>query len=349
MKEPIIFFALLACISCQKGEIQLDQDCEVKTEILVPAGYEMETIGEISWNGSMKDFQFLDAQNGYALGSSNMGGYAEVFKTTDGGHSWSDLDVAFHQIPKGMVFKNTNLGIVTVYDKNRCVLWKTSNGGLDWQSIEIDGLTGTFHHPQYDSQGNLYATLYDDGRPTLMKSTDDGSNWDTLFSSPDMDYALVTFSFKILNDKIFVTGKNGSLLLLDTSVTFIRTIHTSQNRWIWDVEIVDENNFVVVYSQKTVKTQDGGMTWQSIYQDKARMIGFESADKGLMFLRKSSCPTDVVQMNEVISSTADGGLSWTEASATSTNLSLRFAKSRKMGTNTWYCLFDKKLIEFRER
>jgi hypothetical protein len=49
-----------------------------------PSGYELTEIGAIDFNGSIKDFQFVNDRIGFALLSNNVGGYAEVFKTPTG-------------------------------------------------------------------------------------------------------------------------------------------------------------------------------------------------------------------------------------------------------------------------
>ena len=105
---------------------------------------------------------------------------------------------------------------------------------------------------------------------------------------------------------------------------------------------------IVVLSGKVIKSTDGGGTWETIYEKSARMIGFDSLDKGLMLLEKNSCPTDVYQVNDLIASTNNGGLSWIEAEETTTNLRINFSNSQKMDDGVWYMMIGNRLIQVKE-
>jgi photosystem II stability/assembly factor-like uncharacterized protein len=361
-KSILLILGIIVFISCNKNDDddnsinQLGEVCDIKTEIKSPNGFEVNSIGEIDFNGSVQSFQFLDDEIGYAMMSKNVGGYVEIFKTTDGGQSWSNLEIGINQYPRSMLFKDENFGIITVHDvtgcpppncQNKCVILKTENGGMDWEEVEFQDLKGILYHPKFDSNGNLYANLKLNDQSALMKSDDNGVNWDTLFNSAELDFNLVTYSFEIYENKIFISAKDGKILVVDTNGQLIKTIEID-NAPIWDVEIIDENNLIVVQSGKVIKSTNGGDTWETIYNESARMIGFDSVDKGLMLLEKSSCPTDVYQVNDLIASTNNGGFNWIEAEETTTNLRINFSNSQKMGDEIWYMMIGNKLIEIKE-
>ncbi len=361
-KSILLIVGLFIFIACNQRD---DDDnpitpwgevCDVKTEIMSPPGFEVKSIGEINFNGSVQAFQFINDETGFAMLSKNVGGYVEVFKTTDGGKTWVNLDIGINQFPRNMVFKDENVGIITVQDVtgcpppnclHKCVILKTENGGMDWVALELEGLKGVLHHPTYDSHGNLYANLKLNDQTVLMKSVDDGVNWDTLFSSTELDINLVTYSFEIYNDKIFLSARDGKIMVIGTNGQFIKTIEIGDSP-IWDLEILDENTLIVVLTGKVIKTTNGGDTWETIYEESARMIGFDSVDKGLMLLEKSHCPTDVYQVNDLIASTMDGGLHWTEADETTTNLRINFSNSQKMGDGIWFIMIGNRLMEVKE-
>ncbi len=63
----LIGFALIIFVSCNKDETLIEEFgnvCEIKTEIMSPIGYEINNIGKIDFNGSVKSFQFLNEQTG---------------------------------------------------------------------------------------------------------------------------------------------------------------------------------------------------------------------------------------------------------------------------------------------
>lgn len=364
MKPSILLIlGLIIIISCNKNDDdnsltdQFGEVCEYKTDITSPEGFEISTIGEIDFNGGVETFQFIDEQIGFAMLGNNVGGYVEMFKTTDGGQTWENLNIGINQYPRSMLFKDKNLGIITVHDvtgcpppncQHKCVILKTENGGLDWEEIEFEELKGILHHPQYDTEGNLYANLKYNGQTTLLKSIDDGVHWDTLYSSPDLNFTLTTYSFKLFQDKIFVSAKDGKIVVVDTNGQFIKTMDVN-NTSIWDVEIIDENNLVVVISGKVIKSTDGGDTWETIHEESARMIGFDSIDQGLMLLNKSSCPSDVYQVNDLIAFTNNGGLNWIEAEETTTNLRINFKDSQKISEDVWRIMIRNQLMEIRRK
>lgn len=362
MKESMwLILGTIFFISCQ--EIvdvnfisKFEKVCDFKTEIISPNGFEVESIGGIEFNGSVKTFQFLDEKTGFAMLSNSVGGYVEVFKTIDGGQSWFDLEIGIDQFPRSMIFKDENIGIITVHDvtgcpppncQNKTVILKTENGGLDWVSIEYEELKGILNHPQYDNEGNLYSNLSFGDQSTLMKSKDNGESWEILFSSADLGFSLLTFSFEIFQDRIFISGKGGKLVVIDTNGQLIKTIEM-ENASVRDVEVIDENNLIVVLSGKVIRSTNGGETWVTINDGRARIIGFESVNNGLMILQKSVCPNDVYQVNDVIASTNSGGISWNEAEETTTNLQVDFKNSQRMGNGIWYMVIGNQLIRIKE-
>ncbi len=99
---------------------------------------------------------------------------------------------------------------------------------------------------------------------------------------------------------------------------------------------------------KVIKSTNGGDTWETIYEENARMIGFDSVNKGLMLLKKSSCPTDIYQVNDLIASTDNGGILWVEAEDTTTNLRSNFQNSQKKNNGNWYIMIGNQLFEINE-
>jgi photosystem II stability/assembly factor-like uncharacterized protein len=342
-------------LNCKKSDSNspsLQDACDIKTEILAPAGFEVTSVGKIDFNGSVQAFQFVTEQIGYALLTKNVGGYVEVFKTLDGGKSWFNLTVGIDQYARSMIFRDENFGIITVHDVtgcpppnclNKCVILKTENGGLSWEELEFEELNGILYHPKFDSEGNLFANM----GSVIMKSIDAGLHWDTLYASDALGFSLLTYSFELYQHKIYASGKQGKILVIDTNGQLIKTIDTQMGS-LWDVEVMDEDRLLVVGSGKVAISNDGGDNWETVYEKSARLIGFDGADQGLMFLEKSSCPTDVYQVNDLIASTKDGGLSWEEAQQTTTNLRISFSNSQKMGSGIWLFMIGNELFRIEK-
>ena len=57
------------------------ETCAVLSDIFVPEGLEIESLGAINFNGNIQSFHFLNESIGFALLGNNVGGYAVLFKT----------------------------------------------------------------------------------------------------------------------------------------------------------------------------------------------------------------------------------------------------------------------------
>lgn len=358
-KALLLIFGISTLFSCIKDEVsvkELEGICDYTEEIVSPRGYTLKTIGEINFKGSVRSFQFLNHEIGFAMMSKNAGGTVEVFKTTDGGQSWINLDIGINKHPRSMIFQDNNFGIITVHDVtgcpppnclNKCVILKTENGGLDWVQVEFEDLRGVLSHLKYDNKGNLYATLSLNSETMIMKSTDNALSWETHFSTTDLNFTLVTSSFDVFEDKIFATAEGGRILVIDSEGQLIKTMETG-NSPIWDMEILDEDNIIVVVSAKVIKTSNGGATWETIHDQSAKMIGFDTPEKGVILMQNSSCPTDVYHVNDLIAISDNGGINWNVAEKPTTNLRIKFKDSQKMGDGRWLLMIDNTLMELRE-
>ncbi len=324
-----IMLCLILLSACKKDDemIQVNENCDFKTELSAPVGFEINEIMNIPFNGALNELQFTSENTGYVLGINNDGGYADVFKTNDGGLIWTDLGLTTRVSPINMFFLNEKVGFISHYGANGNLL-KTTDGGLNWTALSYHELNGNMYHMQKDSDDHLYAILAGLASETLLiKSVDEGATWQVINNSSELGFSLVTFSFKIADDKIYISGEKGKIIVTDLGGIQTKVIETNLSN-IWDVEIIDKDNIVTASSEKTIKTTDGGTNWTEIYNRSARILNFSNSDKGLMILNKSYCPTDVYQANDVIAYTENGGISWVE-SKEATNLKINYSGNQK--------------------
>jgi hypothetical protein len=76
----LVMFSIFACKKEDESVIQLNDVCKFKTGAKAPVGHNIQEIGKIDFDGSVKSFQFLDSLTGYALMTKNYGGFVELFK-----------------------------------------------------------------------------------------------------------------------------------------------------------------------------------------------------------------------------------------------------------------------------
>ncbi len=134
------------------------------------------TNGGDSWIGStiqgashLESIHFVSQTVGYTSGVEG------IFKSTDGGASWSDVTPDQLNAYWGCYFLNENLGLVL---GGGCggqtqKFYKTTDGGDTWSLFELSetnsGLTDLIIYPN----GEAYAS----GSGTIFRSTDFGSTW----------------------------------------------------------------------------------------------------------------------------------------------------------------------------
>jgi len=359
MKKLILLLSLIVLlVSCKKSSNE--EECQYNNNIASPEPYKLETRGEITFNGSVQSFQFVNENIGYAMCRKNVGSYVELFKTKDGGRSWENLEIGIKQYPVGFAFKNEQIGIITVHDVagcpppgclNKCVYYKTENGGKSWSKIELEQYKGLLYYPQFDNDGNLYAYLsMIDSQASIVKSTDNGTTWSTLFTSPDLGFTIIHFSFNLADNKIYTATKNGDLLVLSNSGTQIKTITMGATSGISDLVVINENNLISVNSNKTIKTNDGGQEWQTIHDKNARIIGFNDENEGLMILQKNYCGSSgAIESNDYIAYTKNGGKDWVLPYQTSVDLVSSFNGSQEIGSKHWYIMVGNKLMNLKSQ
>ena len=319
--------------------------CIYNTDYSAPVGFSLNRLDSIELDGSLSKLQMIDQQQGYLLGTRNYGGYLRVYQTLDGGQTWNVLPLNAEEQPLNFFFLNAEVGFISHYGGNANVL-RTTDGGATWNRLNFPELQGNMYHIQQDSQGNLYAMLAGlDSETVIIKSGDQGLSWQILYAEA-LGFKLVTYGFTVTEDKIYASGEEGTLVVLDLNGSLIKTISTGQS-YFWDVEVVDEDNIVVV-AEQTVKTADGGESWQMIYDGSARMIDFPTAETGIMFLNKGYCPTDVVHASDVIAVTQDGGQTWTEGEE-AYNLMTNFADGQKISDGRYLLVIGQEIYELRQQ
>jgi photosystem II stability/assembly factor-like uncharacterized protein len=336
----VFLFLFLSC-EFDKVELGLEKICVNKGATLPPDGYQMDEIGSFpTFSGKMLLFQFLDDKIGFALGSDHFGD-AKCFKTSNGGKQWTRLVFNTPHSPRGMIFFDGSAGIITLEDPQgcppncpeQCIMLRTQDGGEHWEEYVVPNLTGSFSHLQLDSQGKVYAFLKDQFTSTLMFSDDQGLTWNTFVASTSFE--LDDELLKIVNDRIYVLDRNQVMLVLNIDGAPTKAVQTG-GIFPRDLEVIDNDHFIIAGINGITRSNDGGETWETIFDRHARLIGFSSFDHGLVILNKCNCPQGYFPANEVIASTFDGGQTWIESPA-NMNILQHYVLSEQIG-------FDRFLI-----
>lgn len=229
---------------------------------------------------------------------------------------------------------------------------KTFNGGKSWQEIEYPNLKGLLFDILFDPLGNTYASLdyyeYPDTNvPVIMKSKDYGMSWDTLFLSPELDPGNSRIPLALMNDILFVGGRDGKIIKLDTSGNLIEVIETGQSR-IYGSQLNSNQNIVIRGRGEIIQSVDGGNSWQTVFTGHAKIIDFQKEAGWLMLANKNYCPTDVYQANDVMAFSEDGGKSWSE-SETTTNMGINYQDHFKRANGDYLLVINNEVLELSRK
>ena len=278
--------------------------------------------------------QFVTATEGWI--SISPGG---LLHTTNGGVTWKEtpldlpnviissmIDPAFN-----MCFINPLTGWVLKsfgtdpFDSNGAVVYKTTNGGLNWQKIILSQVPKDMGGQiQFIDENNGYASIVntESGLAKYYKTTDGGTTWSLLpsdgtvgiFYPVDLNNSwgiLGTFSqtppFKILH------SNNGMASFTEQSTD-------DSPGAFWALQFTDLNHgWVVGQKGKILKTDNGGLKWDPVTNTgitsdyTCKSVYFMNATTGWIGAQLDNSSNKIIASTNyaIVLHTKDGGASWT--------------------------------------
>ncbi|MFT3795518.1 YCF48-related protein [Flavobacterium sp.] len=260
------------------------------------------------------DVFFLNDNLGWAANGSN----AAIYKTTDGGLTWT-LQIAEQtaQLPGNYYFRNVeflneNIGFVGTLTNNKFL--RTTDGGVTWSIVNNFPTT-----PQaicgIDCVGT--STVYGCGAyfspAYIIKSIDSGETWQYINMS---EYAVALVEILFVDENTgYASGQsnNGGTILktTDGGASWTEIYNTNiEGEYVWKLQILASDANVIFGSVesvapnlgKLVRTLDGGTNWTSheVPDTDIQAVGFLTADHGWMGGHNSE-----------FLETTDGGQTWT--------------------------------------
>jgi hypothetical protein len=220
-----------------------------KSPMALPVGATWQKLQTEPYKGKQDDIHFIDADHGWYVN-----GAGKIFATADGGKTWTlQLEqpgtyfrtVGFVDADNGFA---GNIGIdyfPGVTDTRP--LYRTRDGGKTWSVVEsltgeqvkglcaIDVLHNRFVNAgKLDTRVVIHAGGRVGGPATLLRSLDGGDHWKIIDMTPHTAMILDVKFFDAMNGVVF--GASDS-----------------------DVE---------KSHARIVRTQDGGVTWKTVYESK---------------------------------------------------------------------------------
>ncbi|SHK13931.1 YCF48-related protein [Epilithonimonas mollis] len=200
-----------------------------------------------------RDVKFVSDNIGYIIGGK-YNTESNLYKTTDGGISWTKKKNFSASGLTGFDFLNENFGIICGGQGTMTYgLYKTTDGGETW--VELNGQY-SFRSIKIFSEQIIYAASYSH----LYKSSDGGLSWNLLFTYDNQEIA----------DFFFLDENNGFLIgdpdvnlnrTVDGGVTWIR--EQIPYEWYKQIKFLNKNVGVLIDEEGQINVSyDGGRTWK---------------------------------------------------------------------------------------
>jgi photosystem II stability/assembly factor-like uncharacterized protein len=237
---------------------------------------ETQSIGRIAIDPTNPEVVYVAAL-GHLWGANPERG---LYKTTDGGNSWSK--VLFIDQDTGVVDvvinpRSPNILYAATYQRRRTAwgfngggpgsaIYKTSDGGRNWQKLTdglpADGNSGRIGLAIYEKRPNIIYALVQNAKGGVFRSEDDGQSWKPM-SNTDGDAYFGQIRVDPNNDSQVWVLEDNLLRSMDGGKTFdpdsTRDVHSDfHDLWI---DLQKSDHIVAATDGGIWTSQDSGRTW----------------------------------------------------------------------------------------
>jgi len=281
-----------------------------KTLITNNGGFIWENLSRGSVS-ALNNVWFMNSQTGFAVGW-----LFTVLKTNDAGATWNSIAYNnFSNITLNSVFftdQNTGYTVGdTIYSPLRGTLYKTTNGGTNWNR-------------HYRTQnGSRFRDVYFLNRDTgfivtssgVLKTTNAGANYQSVSGSFDLNS--ITF---ITPQTGYCSGRNGVVIKSTDGGSVWTNVATNTTFDLNDISFADANTgYAVGYPDAICKTTNGGINWTTLsagtFDFRYYSVKFMNAHSGIVTAGRSPGASKILK-------TTDGGTTWTTDDFYTTELML---------------------------
>ncbi len=322
------------------------------------AGITWENIGEIT-NSYLNDFEMINDSIGYACGPDS-----KIFKTTNGGLSWSLNETPFYISGLYSIdFINQNVGFC---GGSSTYLLKTTDGGNNWveYSLPIGPFDSNINFLEFKNAtfgyiggyeedhglilittdggnswlrrilGNsIYQLYFEDinkgwartGDGIVYYTTDSGLNWNQLFDN------CVVFNFFSENNSWAIKNLNNIFYSDNGWQTFETQIKSITHQLLEDISINDSDKVFICGNQNILGTIDRGKSWNILYNNLNKYFSSLTI--------KDETEIWAVGNDGMITFSLDNGLNWNEVQLSSSWLEdicfINSSKGFAVGTKYW--------------
>lgn len=214
-------------------------------------------ISTVNHSSYCNGFYFVSENVGYSIGGGTNSNSGDVFKTINGGITWSQLSIYVDEGLNSVFFINDNVGFISGGYNQRKVM-KTINGGSTWTQVE----SISFGQIQFINDQIGYANRigYSNGR--MYKTINGGNSWNL---SIEVDEEINAFDFVDENNGYFV-GDQGLIYKTNNGGANWEELSIPYD-WYTEVNFYTKNvGYIADEEGRLYKTENGGLNWQYLTQ-----------------------------------------------------------------------------------
>lgn len=206
-----------------------------------------------------------------ALVSTPLSYSTKVYKTTNGGNSWTEVFEQIIGYINAIWFTSPSNGIMVGNPvNNRWSIWKTFDGGSSWDSTGLKLLTPPSPNYEFGRSNCLFVNnLNNDiwfgaSKSTVYFSSSNGQTWLPQVTGGDNDHGISAIWFNSANTGI--SGMtNGSLFMTKTNGNNWSPANVPGNAEVRGIIGVNERWWVVRDDKYIYNSNDNGVNWTSQY------------------------------------------------------------------------------------
>jgi len=219
--------------------------------------------GGFSWHNSstgaefsFESVYFTDADTGYAAGGGGVwGSTGRLFKTTNGGESWSIIfSIGFKCFKVSLSSPDT--GFVVSWGEGFGDVWyqisKTSDAGLTWNTFSLGGMNEIVSDVCFTNFNTGYG-VGPSGK--IIKTTNGGSSWTSLSSGTSENLNSICFTDSVTG---YVVGNNIILKTIDGGINWTSQSMATSGELLSVYFPSFEAGYIVSVGGIILKTINGG-------------------------------------------------------------------------------------------